>query len=81
MGLESPLSSDAASTPSVSNILSPMPDARETVGAPDRRTLAAFALLVAIAGGNAVAIRHISCEACELDPFWAAATRFLVPAI
>ena len=58
-----------------------MPDVRETVGVPDRRTLTAFALLVAIAGGNAVAIRHISCEACELEPFWAAATRFLLAGV
>ncbi len=31
-----------------------------------------------IAGGNAVAIRYTSCATCELDPFWGAATRFLL---
>lgn len=40
-------------------------------------TLVAFLTLVAIAGGNAVAIRYTSCETCELDPFWGAGTRFL----
>lgn len=45
---------------------------------PDRATLAAFVLFVSLAGGNVIAIRYISCEACELDPFWAAATRFLL---
>lgn len=44
----------------------------------DRATLTAFVLVVITAGGNAVAVRYISCEGCELDPFWAAATRFLV---
>ena len=34
--------------------------------------------MVAIAGGNAVAIRYSSCESCELDPFWGAAFRFLL---
>ncbi|HJR98204.1 MAG TPA: hypothetical protein VJ979_09890 [Actinomycetota bacterium] len=46
-----------------------MPDVERTVGAPDRTTLAAFVLSVTLAGGNAVAIRYISCETCELDPF------------
>jgi drug/metabolite transporter (DMT)-like permease len=45
---------------------------------PDRITLAAFGLFVSLAGGNVIAVRYISCEACELDPFWAAATRFLI---
>lgn len=58
-----------------------MPDTVDTVGVPDRRTLGAFALLVTIAGGNAVAIRHISCEICELEPFWAAATRFMLASV
>ena len=40
----------------------------------------AFLALVVIAGGNAPAIRYVSCEGCELDPFWAAATRFLLAA-
>jgi drug/metabolite transporter (DMT)-like permease len=35
-------------------------------------------VLVAIAGGSAPAIRYVSCETCELDPFWGAATRFLL---
>lgn len=39
----------------------------------DRLTLAAFVLMVVLAGGNGVAI-HIAAD--ELDPFWAAATRF-----
>jgi drug/metabolite transporter (DMT)-like permease len=52
-----------------------------TRGALDRTTLAAFALMVTIAGGNAVAIRYISCDSCELDPFWGAATRFLLAAL
>jgi drug/metabolite transporter (DMT)-like permease len=48
---------------------------------PDRATLVAFVVLVTIAGGNAVAIRYISCESCELDPFWSAATRFLLASV
>ena len=48
---------------------------------PDRVTLAAFGLFVTLAGGNVVAIRYISCETCELDPFWAAASRFLVASL
>ena len=47
----------------------------------DRATLTAFVLVVITAGGNAVAVRYISCEGCELDPFWAAATRFLVASV
>ena len=43
---------------------------------PDPATLVAFLVSVTIAGGNAPAIRYVSCESCELDPFWAAATRF-----
>lgn len=45
---------------------------------PNRTTLTAFALFVTLAGGNVIAIRYISCDACELDPFWAASTRFLI---
>lgn len=48
---------------------------------PDRSTLAAFALFVTLAGGNVIAVRSVSCEACELDPFWAAATRFLLASL
>lgn len=47
----------------------------------ERTTLAAFLLFVTMAGGNVIAIRYISCETCELDPFWAAASRFLVAAL
>ncbi|MGH2749618.1 MAG: DMT family transporter [Actinomycetota bacterium] len=50
-------------------------------GGPDSATLVAFFLLVMIAGGNAVAIRHTSCEACELDPFWGASTRFALASV
>jgi drug/metabolite transporter (DMT)-like permease len=39
----------------------------------DRSTLAAFALMVLLAGGNAVGVKVAT---DELDPFWAAATRF-----
>jgi len=42
----------------------------------DVPTLAAFFVLVIVAGGNAPAIRYISCKSCELDPFWGAAIRF-----
>jgi drug/metabolite transporter (DMT)-like permease len=50
-------------------------------GAPDRATLTAFVLVVITAGGNAVAVRYISCDGCELAPFWAAATRFLAASL
>ncbi len=58
-----------------------MSDGDRSLGAPDRTTLAAFVLAVTLAGGNAVAIRYISCEGCELDPFWGAATRFLLASL
>lgn len=58
-----------------------MPRTDDTRGGLDRTTLGAFALLVAIAGWNAVAIRYVSCETCELDPFWGAATRFLLASL
>ena len=38
----------------------------------------AFLVLVTIAGGNAPAIRYVSCGTCELDPFGGAAMRFLL---
>lgn len=44
-------------------------------------TLIAFATLVVLAGGNAPAIRYVSCDSCELDPFWAASTRFLLSSL
>ena len=47
----------------------------------DRATLAAFVAFVTLAGGNVVAIRYVSCEACELEPFWAAGSRFAVAAV
>jgi hypothetical protein len=53
-------------------------DAGERRGGPDRITLLAFGLFVSLAGGNVIAVRYISCESCELDPFWAAATRFQI---
>jgi drug/metabolite transporter (DMT)-like permease len=62
-------------------MLRSMPDGDRTLGTPDRTTLAAFVLSVVLAGGNAVAIRYISCETCELDPFWGAATRFLTASV
>lgn len=34
-----------------------------------------------IAGGNAPAIRYVSCKTCELDPFSAAAMRFLLASL
>ena len=48
----------------------------QAVGTLDAATLAAFLALALIAGGNAPAIREVSCESCELDPFWSAAMRF-----
>lgn len=45
---------------------------------PTPGTLAAFLILVVLAGGNAPAIRYVSCNTCELDPFWGAAMRFLL---
>jgi drug/metabolite transporter (DMT)-like permease len=53
----------------------------ETRERPDPTTLMAFLALATIAGGNAVAIRYTSCETCELDPFWGAATRFLLASV
>ena len=58
-----------------------MTDATERSQRPDRTTLAAFASFVTLAGGNVIAVRYVSCEACELDPFWAAATRFLLASL
>lgn len=45
---------------------------------PDRVTLGAFVLFVTLAGGNVIAVREVSCDTCELEPFWAAASRFLL---
>jgi drug/metabolite transporter (DMT)-like permease len=54
---------------------------RQAAGGPEPATLAAFLVLVVIAGGNAPAIREVSCSMCELDPFWGAATRFLLAGV
>jgi drug/metabolite transporter (DMT)-like permease len=48
---------------------------------PDRVTLGAFFLFVTLAGGNVIAVRQVSCDTCELEPFWAAASRFLLAAM
>src|SRR5262245_33206367 len=48
---------------------------------PDRITLGAFFLFVTLAGGNVIAVRQVSCEGCELEPFWAAASRFLLASL
>jgi len=45
-----------------------VPEPDDVRDEPDRATLAAFLALVAIAGGNAVAIRSVSCDTCELEP-------------
>jgi drug/metabolite transporter (DMT)-like permease len=44
----------------------------------DRTTLIAFIASVLLGAGNPIAIRAVSCEACELEPFFAAASRFLL---
>jgi len=49
--------------------------------AADAATFVAFVTLVVAAGGNAPAIRYVSCKSCELAPFWGAAMRFLAAAI
>jgi hypothetical protein len=56
-------------------------DPGESTIRPDRTTLAAFATFVTLAGGNVIAVRSVSCEDCELDPFWAAASRFLLASL
>lgn len=50
----------------------------EAPARPDRLTLAAFLGFVTLAGGNVIAVRSLTCETCELDPFWAAGTRFTI---
>ena len=50
-------------------------------GRPDQITLGAFLLFVTLAGSNVIAVREVSCEGCELEPFWAAASRFLLAAL
>jgi drug/metabolite transporter (DMT)-like permease len=52
--------------------------ARVKNGRPGRETFTAFLVLVLIGGGNAVAVRF---TVLELDPFWAAASRFLCASI
>lgn len=63
------------------HLVSGMADEVAEADIPDPATLIAFLVLVLFAGGNAVAIRFTSCEACELDPFWGAAMRFLVASL
>jgi len=58
-----------------------MTEAGEQTTGPDRTTLAAFVAFVSLAGGNVIAVRSVSCEDCELDPFWAAASRFLLASL
>ena len=58
-----------------------MTEAEEQTTGPDRTTLAAFVAFVSLAGGNVIAVRSVSCEDCELDPFWAAASRFLLASL
>jgi drug/metabolite transporter (DMT)-like permease len=58
-----------------------MTDTEERAAGPDRTTLAAFVAFVTLAGGNVIAVRSVSCEECELDPFWAAASRFLLASL
>lgn len=58
-----------------------MPDGDDVRGGLDPGTLVAFLALVTIAGGNAPAIRYVSCKTCELDPFWGAAMRFLLASL
>ena len=58
-----------------------MGDTGERATRPDRTTLAAFVAFVTLAGGNVIAVRSVSCEECELDPFWAAASRFLLASL
>jgi drug/metabolite transporter (DMT)-like permease len=43
----------------------------------DRATLAAFLFMVVFIGGNVIAIKYIA-RAGDLDPLWAAASRFLL---
>jgi len=43
----------------------------------ERSTAGAFAVLVTIAGGNAVAVRYMVADD-DVDPFWAASMRFLL---
>jgi drug/metabolite transporter (DMT)-like permease len=58
-----------------------MANAGEPSIRPDRTTLVAFVTFVMLAGGNVIAVRSVSCEDCELDPFWAAASRFLLASL
>ena len=58
-----------------------MTDAGERTSGPDRTTPAAFVTFVTLAGGNVIAVRYVSCDGCELEPFWAAAIRFLLAAL
>jgi drug/metabolite transporter (DMT)-like permease len=48
---------------------------------PEAATLVAFLVAVTVAGGNAPAIRYVSCRSCELDPFWGASIRFALAGV
>jgi len=52
----------------------------EVRAGPDRATLAAFIVMVVTTGGNVVAIKYVLQEP-DLDPLWAAASRFLLAAL
>jgi drug/metabolite transporter (DMT)-like permease len=54
------------------------PAPAESSPRPDRATLVAFAVLVVLGGGNAVAVRYSN---QELAPLWGAAARFLAAAV
>ncbi|MDP8929593.1 MAG: EamA family transporter [Actinomycetota bacterium] len=58
-----------------------MAERDQTAAPADPSTLGAFIALVVVAGGNAPAIRYVSCGTCELEPFWGAAIRFLAATI
>jgi drug/metabolite transporter (DMT)-like permease len=58
-----------------------MAKGRDAHEASDAAISVAFLALVIVAGGNAVAIRYTSCKTCELDPFWGAASRFLLGSV
>lgn len=55
-------------------------EAGELRNTSDRTTLAAFLLMVLTMGGNVTAIKYIA-RAGDLDPLWAAASRFLLATV
>jgi drug/metabolite transporter (DMT)-like permease len=62
-------------------IVPTVPDGARSRAGPAPATLTALVVAVVLAGGNAPAIRYVSCGTCELDPFWGAAIRFLLAAL